>query len=289
MVNQLAHRAGEIRLANGHILDTRRTLVMGVINVTPDSFSDGGQYLDADEAVAHAHRMISDGADIIDIGGESSRPGSDPVDEKTELDRVIPIIREIRDFSDTPISIDTTKAEVARQAVLAGADIINDISALRFDREMVEVVAENRAPVVLMHMLGIPKTMQVDPSYADCISEVMQFFSERLHHCLNYGITKERIILDPGIGFGKRLQDNLTIISRLKEFKTFECPIMLGTSRKSFIGMISGEKDHPESRIGGSLASALIAIMNGANIIRVHDVAETIEAIKIHRALKEIG
>ncbi len=204
-----------------------------------------------------------------------------------ELKRVIPIIKKIREHSTIPISIDTTKAEVASQAISAGADIVNDISALRFDDEMVDVVAENKIPVVLMHMLGQPKTMQVDPIYFDCVNEIMQFFSERIHFCLNNGIPREKIILDPGIGFGKKLADNLVLINKIGQFKTFGCPVLLGPSRKSFIGMITGDKKSAEKRIGGSLAAAITGIQNGVDILRVHDIAETIEAIKLLKALKE--
>jgi dihydropteroate synthase len=280
-------KPAKIELPNRRFLDFRRPLVMGIINVTPDSFSDGGLYVEPKPALNKAREIIEDGADIIDIGGESSRPGADPVEIEEELERVIPIIKKIRGFSNIPISIDTTKAETASQAISAGADMVNDISALRNDSEMAEVVAENGRPVILMHMLGKPKTMQVDPIYRDCISEIMQFFSERIHYCLNKGIPRDKIILDPGIGFGKRLNDNLTIINRIAEFRTFGCPLMLGTSRKSFIGLVTGEKDQPEKRIGGSLASEIIGIQNGADIVRVHDVAETVEAIKLLLALRE--
>ena len=290
MVNMLTeniNRPDKIELPNHRFLNFDRPLVMGILNVTPDSFSDGGKYPGPNDAVNRARQMVNDGADIIDIGGESSRPGSDPVGLDEELKRVIPIIKKIREHSNIPISIDTTKAEVANQAISTGADIVNDISALRFDREMVDVIAENRTPVVLMHMLGKPKTMQIEPTYFDCVNEIMQFFSERIHFCLNNGIPREKIILDTGIGFGKRLIDNLTIINKIEQFKTFGCPVLLGASRKSFIGMITGDKKYPEKRIGGSLAAAIIAIQNGVDILRVHDIAETIEAIKLIKELKE--
>ncbi|MCP4704487.1 MAG: dihydropteroate synthase [candidate division Zixibacteria bacterium] len=280
-------RVDKIELANRRVLKLNRPLVMGILNVTPDSFSDGGKHASPKEALSFAHKMVKDGVDIIDIGGESSRPGSDPVTVDEELKRVIPIIKKIREHSNIPISIDTTKSEVASQTISAGADIINDISALRFDSKMAEVIAENKTPVVLMHMLGIPKTMQVEPTYTDCVNEIMQFFSERIHFCLNNGIPREKIILDPGIGFGKRLNDNLTIINKIGQFKTFGCPVLLGASRKSFIGLVTGEKNHPDKRIGGSLASAITGIQNGVDIIRVHDISETVEAMKLIMALKE--
>jgi dihydropteroate synthase len=289
MAEQFTGVTTKIKLKNGRALEITRPLIMGILNVTPDSFSDGGRYPGPDEAIEAARRMIDDGADIIDVGGESTRPGSEPVSPETELDRVIPVIRGIRSFTERPISIDTTKAGVAREALAAGADIVNDISAFRFDKEMIEVVAEASVPIVLMHMQGKPKTMQHDPFYTDCINEIMQFFSERIHYCLNYGITQDRLILDPGIGFGKRLGDNLMILSKVGEFRRFDCPVMVGASRKSFIGMAGGTTSAPETRIGGSIAAALIAIINGASIIRVHDIPETIEAIKIYQAIRDIG
>ncbi len=287
MFTENRNRTNKIELANGRLLKLDRPLVMGILNVTPDSFSDGGKYAGIKEALSFAQQMVKDGVDIIDIGGESSRPGSNPVSLDEELKRVIPIITKIREHSTIPISIDTTKADVARQAISAGADIVNDISALRFDSEMVDVIAENRTPVILMHMLGDPKTMQADPIYFDCVNEIMQFFSERIHFCLNNGIQREKIILDPGIGFGKKLSDNLALINKIGQFKTFGCPVLLGASRKSFIGMITGDKKSPEKRIGGSLAAAITGIQNGVDILRVHDIAETIEAIKLLKALKE--
>ncbi len=286
MLNQNIQELEKIPLADGRFLYLDHPLIMGILNVTPDSFSNGGKYDEIDSAIARAGEIIDEGADIIDVGGESARPGSAPVALQDELERVIPIIKKIRDISDIPISIDTTKAKVARQAIDAGAGIINDISALKFDPDMIDVVSESHSPVILMHMLGEPKTMQHDPFYKNCINEIMQFFSERMHYCLNRGISKHQIILDPGIGFGKRLTDNLALINRIGEFKTFGCPVMIGASRKSFISMISGVDKHPESRIGGSIVAALRSIANGADIIRVHDVAETIEAIKISEAFE---
>ena len=287
MITEKMNRTDKIELADGRRLKLDRPLVMGILNITPDSFSDGGKFDNLKAALSSAYQMVVDGVDIIDIGGESSRPGSDPVSTDEELKRVIPIINKIREHSKIPISIDTTKAEVASQAISNGADIVNDISALRFDEEMVNIIAEYNTPVVLMHMLGKPKTMQADPVYFDCVNEIMQFFSERIHFCLNNGIPREKIILDPGIGFGKRLEDNLAVINKIGQFKTFGCPVLLGTSRKSFIGMVAGSKRQPEKRIGGSLVAAITGIQNGVDIIRVHDIAETIEAIKLLEALKE--
>ncbi|UCD16212.1 MAG: dihydropteroate synthase [Candidatus Zixiibacteriota bacterium] len=288
-MNETTTQTGRILLPDDRYLNLDRTLVMGILNVTPDSFSDGGMFFEPDQAVQYALEMIAQGADIIDIGGESSRPGSEPVEMEEELKRVLPVIRAVRESTRIPISIDTTKGEVAREALRAGANIINDISALRSDPEMAEVAATYKAPVVLMHMLGTPRTMQLEPRYQDCIKEIRQFFSERIHHCHNYGIDKAQIIIDPGIGFGKRLEDNLEIIRRLEDFAMFDCPLMLGTSRKSFISMITKDKQNPENRIGGSLASAVLAILKGINILRVHDVAATVEAIKVVRAIEGTG
>lgn len=258
---------------------------MGVLNVTPDSFSDGGRYFSWSAALNRAKEIIQEGADIIDIGGESSRPGSEPVSVEDELQRVVPMVKAVRQFSQAAISVDTAKAEVARRSLEAGAEIINDISALRFDREMAAVVRDFEAVVVLMHMLGEPKTMQQAPYYDDCIAEISKFFEERVEYCLRQGISRDRIILDPGIGFGKRLEDNIDILIHLDRFSRLGFPLMLGTSRKSFIGLITGIKDQPEKRIGGSIASALLGMMKGADILRVHDVAATIEAVKVFKAI----
>lgn len=280
------HQLHELRLSNNRTLRFNSTLIMGVLNVTPDSFSDGGKYLMWDAAEAHVREMILEGANIIDIGGESTRPGSEAVSLEEELERVVPVIKAVRRFSDIPISVDTTKSEVARQAMMEGADIINDVSAMRFDVQMVEVVQQSGAPIILMHMLGNSRTMQANPYYEDCVKEIILFLSERIEYCESHGISKNKIIIDPGIGFGKRLKDNLAIIQHLGEFKKLGCPIMMGTSRKSFISMVTGKQDEPEKRIGGSVASALLAVMKGADIIRVHDVATTVEAIKVFRAIE---
>ncbi len=277
----------KLALRHGRFLDFSRPLIMGVLNVTPDSFSDGGRFNTPEKAIAHAKNLIVEGADIVDLGGESSRPGSEPVSAEEEFRRVIPVIEGIRSFSDIPLSVDTTKAAVARAALKSGVDIINDISALRFDSDMAHFVAESNVPIILMHMLGTPKTMQASPTYADCVGEIRDFFAERIDFCKNNGIPRQNLILDPGIGFGKRLQDNLDILARLREFKTLGRPLMVGVSRKSFISMITDRLNAAEKRIGGSLAAALTALTNGADIIRVHDVAETVEALKVFRAIKE--
>ncbi len=270
-------------------LEWSRPLVMGILNVTPDSFSDGNCFYDKTEAKTHAQVLIEQGADIIDIGGESSRPGSDPVTADEELNRVIPVIASIRKFSDIPISIDTTKAEVADKAIKTGADMVNDISALRFDINMTDIIIKHDIPVILMHMLGRPKTMQEKPKYKDCPGEIYDFFSERIAFCRNKGIDIEKVILDPGIGFGKRPEDNLAILNGLDKFLDLGRPILIGASRKSFIESISGSNKPPDHRIGGSIAALLLAFENGGHIFRVHDVAESIEALKVYRAVTGVG
>ena len=248
------------------------TLVMGVLNVTPDSFSDGGQFLDTKSAVCHALRMAAQGADIIDIGGESTRPGSDPVSINDELARVIPVIEGIRGESAISISIDTYKSIVARAAIAAGANIINDISGLNFDPEMVNIVRDHRVPIIIMHIKGTPKNMQVDPQYDDLIQEVIDYFQKQIDFCRDNGVPKSKIILDPGIGFGKKLNDNFILIRELKRFTELGYPVLIGPSRKSFIGLTL---DLPvEQRFEGTAAAITAGIMNGARIIRVHDVLE---------------
>ena len=260
---------------------------MGVVNLTPDSFSDGGQIHTVDAAVDRVLEMEQEGADIIDIGGESSRPGAEPVALQEEIRRVMPVLEAVRQKTDVCISIDTCKAEVARRAVEAGADIINDISALRFDPEMAGVAADCDVPVILMHMLGTPKDMQADPGYDDCVSEIAAFFRERIDFAVREGIDREKIILDPGIGFGKRLVDNLDILARLKVLKQFSLPLMIGASRKRFIELLHRAGSQPDERIGGSIAAAMLAVTNGADIVRVHDVRETSEALHLLKAVKE--
>ncbi len=278
---------GAISLKNDHQFSLTRTVVMGVLNVTPDSFSDGGSYANADAATDRALEMEKQGADIIDVGGESTRPGAKLVSVEDEMARVLPVIDGIRRKSRVLISIDTYKSEVAQAALEHGADIVNDVSALRFDSKMATLVSSQRVPVILMHMLGTPATMQKEPHYDDCVGEIAEFFEERLRLCETVGITSDRIILDPGIGFGKRLSDNIEILSRLAEFKRFGVPLLVGTSRKSFIGMLYDKDGAPRERIGGSVASMVAAILNGANIVRVHDVTESVEAIKVITAIRE--
>ncbi len=264
----------------------RRTLVMGILNVTPDSFFDGGKFFHLESALEHARRLIREGADIIDIGGESSRPGAEPVPEEEELRRVIPIIRALRQETSVPISIDTYKASVAEAALEAGANIVNDISALRFDSRMVKVVARAGVPVVLMHMQGEPRTMQQNPVYTDVVREIKEFFAERIAFTRAHGI--EKILIDPGIGFGKTVEHNLEILRRLGEFRELGYPILIGVSRKSFIGRLCGTDEDPlppSERLEGTIASNVIAVLNGAQIVRVHDVAAHKRALAIVDAI----
>lgn len=275
-----------IILANGRQLELNKPLVMGVLNVTPDSFSDG-ETTTAKKRLEKALKIIREGADIIDIGGESTRPGALPVSEEEELERVIPIIEGIRKESDIPISIDTYKTGVAVSALEAKADIVNDISALRFSPDMPQLIAEKKVPVVLMHMLGRPRDMQKNPHYDNCVKEINEFFEERISYCLKNGIDKSQLILDPGIGFGKRLSDNIEILAGLKSFMHFGLPLVIGASRKSFINMLYPGTEEPARRLGGSIAAAVAAANNGADIIRVHDVHETVEALKVNMAIRE--
>ncbi|UCC45240.1 MAG: dihydropteroate synthase [Candidatus Zixiibacteriota bacterium] len=276
-----------ILLRGGRKLPLDRTLVMGVLNVTPDSFSDGARFNSVEAAVDHAVRMVEEGANIIDIGGESTRPGADPVDQTTEQERVVPVIERLRKGNPVPISVDTYNASTAKAGIEAGADIVNDISALRSDPEMASLVAALEVPVVLMHMQGKPKDMQTAPSYADCVREIGEFFEERIEYCRLAGIDRSRLILDPGIGFGKRLSDNLEILARLEEFRRFGLPLLIGASRKSFIGMLHPDGGEAAERLGGSIAAAVMAVQNGADMVRVHDVAQTVEALKVARAIGE--
>lgn len=256
---------------------------MGILNVTPDSFSDGGQFDSEASACLQAEAFVASGADIIDIGGESTRPFAEAVSESEELQRVIPAIQAIRRKFSIPISIDTTKAEVARQAVAAGADIINDISALRKDPQMISFVQETNIPVIIMHMKGTPGDMQVKPEYDDVVQEIYEFFAERLAWLSRKGVARERITLDPGIGFGKNLTHNLSILKHLAEFKKLGCPVLLGHSRKRFIediaGLGVGERDLPTA-----VVSAL-ALETGVDIIRVHDVRSTRIALQMAEAI----
>ena len=260
-----------------------KTWIMGVINVTPDSFSDPGMHLDKDKAISRGLELAREGADILDIGGESSRPGSDPTPAEEELDRVLPVIRGLRKKTDILISVDTTKSEVAEAALKAGANIINDISAFRFDDRMPLLASETGVPVILMHMKGVPKSMQTNPYYEDLYQEIHCFLQERISTAEAYGIRRENIIVDPGIGFGKNLEHNLAIIKNLKFLEDLDRPILVGISRKSFIGKILNLP--PQERLEGTIASAVLSILNGAHILRVHDVEAVKRAITVAEAI----
>lgn len=259
-----------------------RPLIMGILNVTPDSFYDGGRFYSRGAAIEHALRMIDEGADIIDVGGESTRPYSEVTPLDDELARVIPVIRTIKERTGALVSIDTYKAEVARAALEAGADMINDVSGLTFDDAMADVAAQSGVPVALMHIKGTPKDMQVSPRYDDVVREIMEFFGERIAFAKQRGIAEENIVLDPGIGFGKRLADNLTIIRELRRFKELGRPILIGTSMKSFLGKLADSPD-PEERVEGTLASIALTLWNGADMVRVHDVRKAKKvAVLVH-------
>lgn len=264
----------------------RKTLIAGILNITPDSFSDGGHYMDPAIAVARALEIVAQGADIIDIGGESSRPGAEPVDANEELARVIPVIEAIRKVCDVPISIDTSKAAVAHEAIARGAEIVNDISALRGDPYMARVVAESGAGAILMHMRGTPRTMQTMVDYEDVVGEVEDFLRERLAAAMEAGIPRERICLDPGIGFAKGLEANLDLLAASARFRELGAPVMIGASRKAFIGKLTGAAGG-EGRMAGSVAACVAAVLRGADIVRVHNVAETRQAVAVADALRE--
>ena len=278
--------AWPVRLAAGKVLKTRhgeidlnRTTLMGVLNVTPDSFSDGGKFFDSGRAVQRGVELAAEGADIIDIGGESTRPGAQPVAVEEEIERVIPVIRGLRARTQVPLSIDTYKVEVARRALAEGADIVNDISALRLDARMASFVASEQVPVVLMHMQGMPQNMQRSPSYVDVVSEVSEFLRLRAQAALDAGIDPAAIVVDPGIGFGKSLEHNLILLKGLPVLGALGFPVLVGVSRKTFIGRILAAA--PEDRLEGSLAAACIAVLGGARINRVHDVQQTVRAVRI--------
>lgn len=264
---------------------SKKTYIMGVLNVTPDSFSDGGLYLDKSLAVRRAHEMIEDGADIIDIGGESTRPGSEPVSLEEEIARTIPVIEALAKDIKVPISIDTYKAEVAKRALDAGASMVNDISGLRFDPDMPEVVSEYKVPVVIMHIKGTPKNMQVNPSYEALIPEIMDYLRISIRLAIKSGIDEDKIVIDPGIGFGKTFDHNLDIIKNLHKFTLLEKPILAGPSRKTFIGKILGDAQASE-RLEGTAAAVAISIFNGANILRVHDVKEMVKVARVADAIR---
>jgi dihydropteroate synthase len=262
----------------------RPALIMGIVNVTPDSFWDGGRYFDTEAALDHALELVEQGAEILDIGGESTRPGATPVPEKEELRRVLPLLERMERRVAVPISIDTRKPAVARAALELGASIVNDIGAHRNERSMWELVEESHAGYVCMHMQGTPETMQSKPAYSDVVGEVECYFSSQMEQLSHCGIGREQIILDPGIGFGKTLEHNLQLLAALRRFRSLERPVLLGVSRKSFIGKLLGTE--AEQRLPGALACAALAVEAGVQIIRTHDVAETVQAVRMAEAIE---
>ena len=259
--------------------------IMGILNVTPDSFSDGGKFADTETAIAQAEELISAGADILDVGGESTRPFADPVSTEEELRRVLPVIQAIRKKHTITISIDTTKASVAREALKAGADIINDVSALNKDPEMIALVQQTSAPVIIMHMQGTPSDMQVKPVYDDVVTEILNFFAERIDWITSKGVDRNRLFIDPGIGFGKTLQHNLSILKHLEKFSSLTLPLLLGHSRKRFLGSITGISSEEERDLATAVIAALCASKN-ISMVRVHDVAATKQALLIADAIQ---
>ena len=270
----------------GRKLRLDRPRIMGIVNVTPDSFSDGGAFASVDDAVAHGLRLADEGADILDVGGESTRPGASDVSVDDELQRVIPVIERLAKQSSLPISIDTSKPEVMRAAVAAGAGLINDVYALRRDGA-IDAAAALGVPVCLMHMLGEPRSMQDAPHYDDVVADVHGFFAQRLFACEMAGIAKKNLLLDPGFGFGKTLDHNLALLAQLRRFTELGVPVLAGLSRKGMIGRLTG-RDTAADRVTGSVAAALIAVQNGAMIVRVHDVAATADALKVWAAVAAV-
>jgi dihydropteroate synthase len=262
----------------------RAPKVMGVVNVTPDSFSDGGRVQTADDAAGHARALESEGADLLDVGGESSRPGSDPVPLEEELRRVIPAVEAIAATVEVPISVDTTKAEVARRAIAAGASIINDITGLSVASELARVVADSGAGVVIMHMAGTPRTMQIEPRYRDVVAEVYEYLARRAEAAEAAGIPRTRVALDPGIGFGKTLDHNLLLLRNLGRFASLGCAVLIGTSRKGLLGTITGRP--VDQRATASVVSSLAAALNGASVVRVHDVGPMVDAVKVWSSVR---
>ncbi|MEE8430060.1 MAG: dihydropteroate synthase [Candidatus Desulfatibia sp.] len=279
---------------SGHsLVFGKQTRIMGILNITPDSFSDGGKFFAFDQAVAQGQKLYQDGADILDVGGESTRPFSDQVSAEEEIRRVVPVIEKLASRVSIPISIDTTKTEVARRALEAGASMINDVSALRLDEDLAALAAEYDVPVILMHMLGTPKTMQIEPAYDDLISEIKTFLEKAIDRAVKKGIAKSKIIIDPGIGFGKTSAHNLSLIGHLSQFKTLDVPIMIGPSRKAFLRNILKDKNlediQPDLPVVETGTQAVVAAsaLNGAHIIRVHNVAHTRATLKIIDAIKQ--
>jgi dihydropteroate synthase len=261
----------------------RPTLVMGIVNVTPDSFSDGGRFVETDRAVEHGLKLLREGADILDVGGESTRPGAAPVPEDVELNRVIPVIRRLADQTPAPISIDTYKPGVAARAIAAGATMVNDIAAARADPRMAEVIATTGAAYIALHMQGSPESMQQNPVYSDVVAEVKAFFAETIDRLRSQGVAPEQIALDPGIGFGKTLDHNLELLANGAVFRELGRPLVVGASRKSFIGRLSGAEIH--RRAPGGIAAACLSVAQGVALVRTHDVAETAQALRVAEAI----
>ncbi|HDK7155349.1 TPA: dihydropteroate synthase [Clostridium botulinum] len=275
-------------LKDGREINYENLKVMGIINCTPDSFYEGSRKKSIEEALKTAEKMLKEGAEILDIGGESTRPGSDPVDEEEEIKRVVTVIKEIKNkFKDAIISIDTYRANTAKAAIEAGADIVNDISAMKYDENMVKVVKEYNIPVILMHIKGKPKDMQIDPVYGDLMKEIHLYFNERIEYCKSHGIREDKIILDPGIGFGKTVEHNLKIMNRIEELKSFNLPVLLAASRKATIGKVLGDLP-TEERLEGTIALSCLAVDAGLQMVRVHDVKENTRAIRMLEAVRKI-
>ncbi len=283
--DRLLHRSERvIPLSGGELKLGPRTLIMGVINVTPDSFSDGGLFWDAERAVTQGLALAAEGADILDVGGESTRPGSEPTPAEVEMERTVPVVQALAAQSGAVISIDTSKAVVAQAALEAGATIINDVTALRGDGDMAALAASSGAGLILMHMLGQPRTMQADPSYGDVVAEVKQFLADRAQVAIAAGVAAERIVVDPGIGFGKTQEHNLTLIRGLGDLAGLGYPVLLGASRKAFIGAITGQ-ERPQDRLWGSMAVHVLGAALGADIVRVHEVAPYKDALAMGDAV----
>lgn len=268
-----------------HIFDWgKKTYLMGILNITPDSFSDGGEFNSLESAVAQAEVMLQNGVDIIDIGGQSTRPGAEEISLSEELKRVVPVIIQLRRFTAIPISIDTTKAAVAREAIALGADLVNDISGGTFEQEMLPTVGKLNVPIILMHTRGTPQTMEQLTQYDDVVEELIQFFQQQIERAVACGIERQNIIIDPGIGFAKNRQQNIELIQRLSEFKSLNLPLLLGVSRKSFMKDIIN-KDNPQERVWGTAAACCSAIANGADILRVHDLPEMYDVSRVADAI----
>ena len=276
-----------MRIGNREFDFKNNAYIMGILNVTPDSFSDGGKFDGIDKALKQAEKMIEEGADILDIGGESTRPGSDPVDVEEEIARVVPLIKEIRNINkDVLISVDTYRAKTAEEAIKAGADIINDISGLTFDDNMADVIRKYNVPIIIMHIKGTPKDMQKNPHYDNVVEEMKEFFRDRIDYALEKGISEDKIILDPGIGFGKNYDHNIEAMKKIEEFYTFDMPILLAVSRKTTIGVALGNLP-PEERLEGTMAITCYAALKGIEMIRVHDVLENCRAARMAEVLRD--